>query len=71
MKTIEDMPEILNVKMICNYLGIGYTKGLNLVKYGGLDYIKIGNTYRITKKAFEQWLFTEGKREVLSDSMAV
>lgn len=69
--TIKDMPEILNARMICDYLGIGYTKGLSLIKYGGLDYIKIGNTYRITKKAFQEWLFTEGKREFLCDSITV
>lgn len=62
--TIKEMNEILDARMICNYLGVGYTKALNLIKYGGLDYIKIGNTYRVTKKAFEEWLFQSGQREI-------
>ena len=68
MKQIfQEYPEILNAKMIAGILGIGYVKALNTIQYGGMPYLKIGNTYRVPKKSFVEWLFEKDKREVNID----
>ncbi|MBS5317678.1 MAG: helix-turn-helix domain-containing protein [Clostridiales bacterium] len=60
----KDYPEILTAKMIAQILGIGYTKALHTIQYGEMQYIKIGNTYRVPKKSFIEWLFEKDKREI-------
>ena len=57
-------PEILTAKMIAEILGIGYTKALHTIQYGEMHYIKIGNTYRVPKKSFIEWLFEKERREI-------
>lgn len=67
MKTdvcFENCPDVLDARMIAGILRIGYTKALNLIQYGGMDFLKIGNTYRVTKKSFTKWLETDGKRNI-------
>lgn len=59
-----EYPEILTAKMIAQILGVGYTKALHTIQYGQMQYIKIGNTYRIPKKSFIEWLFEKEKREI-------
>lgn len=60
----KDYPEILTAKMIAQILGIGYTKALHTIQYGEMQYIKIGNTYRVPKQSFIEWLFEKDKREI-------
>jgi excisionase family DNA binding protein len=67
-KTLQDFPEMLNARMIAEILGVGYTKSLNLLKYGDLPYLKIGNTFRVHKRNFEKWLEASQKREYLTGS---
>ena len=45
----------LNAKDIANMLDISYTKALDFIKYSGIQYIKIGNQYRITQEAFNKF----------------
>lgn len=52
--------EILNARDVANYLRIGYTKALSLMKHE-LPSLKFGNTYRINRYSLEDWL---KKREV-------
>ncbi|WP_105618648.1 helix-turn-helix domain-containing protein [Vallitalea okinawensis] len=61
---LNECPDALNPKMIANILGIGYSKALNLVKYGDMDYIRIGNTYRVSKDNFIEWFNRKGKRSI-------
>ncbi len=61
----DDLPDILTAKEVAQYLGIGYVKALNLLKYGGLPSVKLGNTFRISKDMLIKWLNEEGKREFL------
>jgi excisionase family DNA binding protein len=63
--TLQQFPEILTAKEISIYLGIGYAKALHLLKFGGIPYIKIGNTFRVSKPKFETWLNQDGQIEVL------
>lgn len=62
MKKIDDLPEILDARAIAAYLGIGYTKSLHLVKYSGIPYMRLGNTYRVFKPAFVAWLQSDEPR---------
>ncbi len=55
-KKLEDLPEVLSANMIAEYLSIGYVKALNLIQYGGIPHLKLGNTYRVAKRNFEVWL---------------
>ena len=59
-----EYPEVLTAKMIAQILGIGYTKALHTIQYGQMQYVKIGNTYRVPKQSFIQWLFEKEKREI-------
>ncbi len=65
MKHFDSMPDILTAEIIAAYMGIGYVKALNLIKYGGIPYKKIGSVYRVHKKVFEKWLM-EPKSEVIN-----
>ena len=50
------MPDVLDARDIASVLGIGYTKSLQLVRYGGMKYIRIGRVYRVSKQNFTDWL---------------
>lgn len=65
--TFSEYPEILNAKMIAKILDLGYAKTLKLIKYGGIKHIRIGNTYRIPKKMFLEWLYSNETREIVLD----
>lgn len=62
--SLEDLPDILDAHMIAIFLDIGYVKALNLIKYGDIPYIKLGNTYRVPKTAFEAWLSVTNPRVI-------
>lgn len=55
-KPLGEFPDVLTAEMIAGYLDIGYSKALNLIKYGGLVHKQIGNVYRVPKRYFEEWL---------------
>lgn len=55
MNTFENLPDILTAKEISNYLGISYNSTLKLIKYN-MVYLKLGNTYRVTKNNFLNFL---------------
>ncbi len=63
--TFESLPEILTPKEISHYLGICYTKALDVIKYGGIRYIKINNTYRVRKADLHDCL-TESNKKIIS-----
>lgn len=60
--TINELPELLTVKEISQYLRVCYTKALNIVKFSGIDYLKIDNSYRVRKEVFESWINIHGQR---------
>lgn len=60
---LDTYPDILNPKMISDYLGIGYAKALELVKSGAIPCIRLGNHYKIPKKCLVNWLEEPGYRE--------
>lgn len=46
----------MNPKQISEYIGICYAKALNLIKYSGINYIKIGRTYFVSKEVLDKFL---------------
>lgn len=63
--TINNLPDIMHPRDIANYLGISYSKALELVKCGELPTIQIRNVYKIPKQGFIDWLCKPGLRKVL------
>lgn len=55
-QSLEKLPDILTAEIIAKFLGIGYVKCLTLIKFGGLPHLKIGNTYRVSKKKLIEWI---------------
>ena len=53
---VDSLPDVICPSDVSKVLGVSYAKALSLVKYGGLNYIKIGNTYHVLKKNFTNWL---------------
>lgn len=64
LASLESLPDILDAKTISEFLSIGYVKSLKLIQYGDIPYLKIGNTYRVSKQNFLEWLNQSGKREI-------
>lgn len=62
------LPEVLDARQISKILGIGYVKALHLIQYGGVPHIRIGNTYRVSKRLFVEWLEKEDQRSLLQPS---
>lgn len=62
--TFPNYPEVLDAKMIAKILDLGYVKTLKLIRYGGIKHIKIGNTYRVPKKMFLEWLYSDETKEI-------
>ncbi len=44
------------VEDIAKMLNIGRTSAYNLTKEGNFKIVRIGNTIRISKKSFDEWL---------------
>jgi len=65
IKPLDEYPEVLTAREIASYLGIGYAKSLNLIKKGDIPCIRIGNAYKVPRKAFCDWLLKPGFRKVL------
>ena len=54
------MPEMLTPKEVAKILQISYESALGFIKYSGLDYIKVGNQYRVSKDKLEAFLNRKG-----------
>jgi hypothetical protein len=50
--SLENYPEILDPKMLSEYLNIGYAKALALVKGEAIPSMKLGNHYKISNPTF-------------------
>ena len=64
-KPLSEYPEILNARNVAEYLNVGYIRALEILKNSTLPSIKIGNTYRITRNKFEEWVNKPEKQVAL------
>ncbi len=67
MKNIDNLPDILTAKDISEVLRISYNSTLKLIKYN-ITYLKLGNTYRVTKINFIKFLQSDKSREAVIKS---
>ena len=56
--------EMLTPREIADILKISYHKALDFIKYSGIDYIKVGSQYRISKEKFFAYVNSKGKKIV-------
>jgi len=54
------MPEMLTPKEVATILKIGYESALAFIKYSGVDFLKIGNQYRVSKDKLEAFVRQKG-----------
>ena len=59
---MNDFPTLLTAADISKILKISYHSSLYFIKYSGVDYIKIGNQYRVSEDKFKAFLAQKGKK---------
>ena len=57
-----DISDMLTAADISKILKISYHSSLDFIKYSGIDYIKIGNQYRVSEDKFRAFLAQKGKK---------
>ncbi|MBT2755894.1 helix-turn-helix domain-containing protein [Mesobacillus foraminis] len=55
MKSVFDLPDVLEVKDIQHFLGIGRSQAYQLVKSNSFHAVKVGKRILVPKKAFLNW----------------
>lgn len=58
MKNSSVLPKLLSAKEVAAILKIGYVKTLEMMRYGKIPSVKLGNTYRTSEEALREWLDT-------------
>lgn len=61
--TIDELPEVLVVKHIQKFLGIGRPQSYQLVNSNAFPVRKVGGRILIPKKTFLEWFFSRSKDE--------
>ncbi len=49
-------PEVMDIKMLAQYLGMGRSKIYNLIRQKRIPASRIGRQYRFSKPLVDQWL---------------
>ena len=62
-RTLNNLPDILTAKDISEFLGISYNSTLKLIKHN-MIFLKIGNTYRVTKDHFRNFIEEDTSKAV-------
>lgn len=55
-QTSTTLPEIMDVKQLSQYLGIGKSKIYNLIRNKKIPASRIGRQYKFSKEVIEHWL---------------
>ena len=55
------MPDMLTPKEVAAILKISYESALAFIKYSGIDYIRIGNQYRVSAEKLKAFLNKKGQ----------
>jgi phage-related minor tail protein len=51
----DDLPEVLGVNDIKNFLGIGINQAYELVNSGQFHVVRVGRVIRVSKQVFLNW----------------
>lgn len=54
------MPDLLTPKEVAKILKISYEAALAFIRYSGIDYLKIGRQYRVSKDKLADFLQKKG-----------
>jgi len=54
--SLASLPDVLDAKDVAGFLGISYIKALKLLRYSGMNSIRLGRVYRVSKQNFTDWL---------------
>jgi hypothetical protein len=55
-----DSKQFLTAHDIAKLLSISYVNALNFIKYSNINYIKIGNQYRVATDVFQKFTHSKG-----------
>lgn len=55
------MPEMLTPREVAKILKISYESALAFIKYSGIDYLKVGNQYRVSAEKLKAFLNKKGQ----------
>ncbi|GIO04779.1 hypothetical protein J31TS6_08070 [Brevibacillus reuszeri] len=55
----ESLPEVLEVKDIQRFLGIGQVQAYDLANSGQFHVVRVGRRIKIPKKSFMDWFYGE------------
>ena len=58
------MPEMLTPKEVAKILKIGYESALAFIKYSGVDFLKIGNQYRVAQDKLDAFIRAKGSKYI-------
>ena len=56
------MMAMLTAQEIAKILKISYHKALDFIRYSGVDYLKIGNQYRVSEEKFKAFVMAKGTK---------
>lgn len=59
---LHEVPAMLTAADIAKILKISYHSALDFIKYSGVDYIKIGNQYRVSEEKFRTFIMQKGTK---------
>ena len=59
-----NLPKMLTAYEIAEILKISYHKALDFIRYSGIDYIKIGSQYRVSKDKFYAFIASKGVKTI-------
>ena len=55
---------MLTAKEVAEILKISYHEALRFIKYSGIDYVQIGNRYRVSKDKLQAFIASKGNKYV-------
>lgn len=53
--SLASLPDVLDARDVAGFLGISYIKALKLLRYSGMNSIRLGRVYRVSKQNFSDW----------------
>lgn len=53
----DDLPEVLEVKHIQHFLGVGQVQAYDLANSGQFHVVRVGRRIKIPKKSFMDWFY--------------
>ena len=54
------MPEILTPREVAEIMKVSYESALVFIRFSGMDYVKVGRQYRVSRQKLEAFLNKKG-----------